>query len=63
MNLSELIQRDTRANQPDPGIVGRLYCVTDEGNIVERDNGTSWESYTGASSPPALKVYMATNFS
>lgn len=43
--------RDTRANQPAAAVgnAGVLYCVTDEGDIVERSNGTTWESYSPAS--------------
>jgi hypothetical protein len=43
--------RDTRANQPaaDVGNAGVLFCVTDEGDILERSNGTTWESYSPAS--------------
>lgn len=39
---------DTRANQPAANSVptGALYCVSDEGNIVERSNGTTWDPYS-----------------
>ncbi len=39
---------DTRANQPLASNVpaGTLYCVTDEGDIVERSNGTIWQAYS-----------------
>lgn len=39
--------RDTRANQPSAtGLEGVLYCVTDEGNIIERSNGSAWQAYS-----------------
>lgn len=43
--------RDTRANQPAAAVgnAGVLFCVTDEGNIVERSNGTTWDAYSPAS--------------
>ena len=42
-------RRGTRVNQPAATTVlsGTLYFVTDE-NVVERSNGTSWESYSAA---------------
>src|SRR5690242_5816302 len=41
---------DTRANQPAANSVpmGTQYCVTDEGNIVERSNGATWDAYSPA---------------
>lgn len=41
-------RRDTRANQPAAAVgnAGVLFCVTDEGNIIERSNGTTWEAYS-----------------
>lgn len=49
MNLAEVIQRDTRVNQPAANTVGigTLYYVTDE-NVTERSNGTTWDSYSDA---------------
>lgn len=46
--LEDVILRDTRANQPAASSVaaGVLFCVTDEGHIVERSNGTTWETYS-----------------
>lgn len=43
--------RGNRAGQPAAAVgnAGVLYCVTDEGDIVERSNGTTWESYSPAS--------------
>lgn len=45
----------TRAEQPTgrPVPVGALYCVADEGNIIERWTGVSWTPY----SPPANIVF------
>lgn len=47
MRLRDVILRDTRANQPAATTVavGTLYCVTDEANVVERSNGTTWDTY------------------
>lgn len=44
------ILRGTRANQPAVAdvFIGSIYYVTDE-NILERSNGTIWESYSGSS--------------
>ena len=44
MLLADVIQRDTRANQPAATAVadGTLYYVTDE-NVTERSNGTTWQ--------------------
>jgi hypothetical protein len=46
--LADVILRDTRANQPNVNTVpvGTLFCVTDEGNIVERNNGNVWQAYS-----------------
>jgi hypothetical protein len=46
--LSSVIQRGTRASQPAAASVsiGTLYCVTDEGNIVERSNGATWDAFS-----------------
>ena len=46
--LADVILRDTRANQPAAGTNnnGYLYCVTDEGDIIERSNGSAWQSYS-----------------
>jgi len=45
--IDDLIQAGTRAAQPDATEVteGTLYSVTDEGNLIERSNGTVWEQY------------------
>lgn len=43
------ILRGTRASQPAATTVsvGSLYGVTDEGNKIERSNGTTWDAYGG----------------
>jgi len=45
--LDEVHQRGTRAAQPAAAAVvpGTLYCVTDEGGILERSDGTVWETW------------------
>jgi len=45
--LDNVILRGTRAQQPAVAAVtpGALYCVTNEGNKVERSSGTAWEAY------------------
>ena len=47
--LQNVIRRGTRASQPAATAVsiGTLYCVTDEGLIIERSNGTTWDTYSG----------------
>ena len=44
--VRDIIQRDTRANQPAATAVdvGTLFYVTDEG-VTERSNGTTWDTY------------------
>ena len=51
LQTSIILEPDVRANQPDPGDVpvGALYCVTDEGNTLERNNGSSWDSFAPSS--------------
>ncbi len=46
---------DTRANQPAASDAneGFLYSVTDEDNVLERSNGTVWESYSLTALAPA----------
>src|SRR5262245_12853578 len=52
MMLQNVIRRGTRASQPAATAVsiGTLYCVTDEGLIIERSNGTTWDAYSGTGS-------------
>lgn len=47
---ANLIQRGTRGSQPAATAVsiGTLYCITDESNLVERSNGTAWQSYSAS---------------
>ena len=49
MRLQDVIQRDTRANQPAATDVpiGTIYYVTDE-NVTERSNGTTWDDISDA---------------
>ncbi len=48
--VAAVIQRGTRGAQPAATAVsiGTLYCVTDESNLVERSNGTIWQSYSAS---------------
>ena len=48
--FQDLIARGVRADQPLPADVsiGALYCITDEDDIIERNNGSAWESYSPA---------------
>lgn len=48
MKLAEVLLRDTRANQPDADAVspGALFCVTDEGDILEQSDGAAWNAYS-----------------
>lgn len=45
---SAIIQRGTRAAQPSAASVaaGVIYCVTNEGNILERSTGAAWEAFS-----------------
>lgn len=45
------IQRGTRASQPlaTAVVTGALYGVSDEAGVVERSNGSAWQSYAAAS--------------
>jgi hypothetical protein len=62
--LQDLIPYDTRANQPAAADVaeGTLYCVSDEGGIVERSNGATWDSVGGGSAPVGVPVTYAFPF-
>lgn len=42
------VLRGDRASQPAAAsvVVGAIYCVTDEGNILERSTGAAWEAYS-----------------
>jgi hypothetical protein len=60
--LDDLIQRGTRADQPDAAAVvpGTLYGVTDEGDQLERSNGTAWALYSPApTAVPYVFYYRA----
>lgn len=61
---ASLVQRGTRGAQPGAATVpiGTLYCVTDEGAIVERSTGAAWQSFSpsvAASSAWALLASAA----
>src|SRR3990167_547573 len=45
--LDVLLPPSTRANQPLPAAapIGAIYCVTDEGNILEQNTGVAWLAY------------------
>lgn len=60
--LPNIILRGTRASQPAAGTAGRLYCVTDEGGIIERDSGSAWQSYSPAAGggAPTTAEYVTT---
>lgn len=47
--VTSILQRGTRAEQPDPTLVdtGTLYYVTDE-SVTEQSDGAAWVSYTDA---------------
>lgn len=49
--IEDLIKRGLRSAQPAAASVsvGTLYCVTDESNKIERNNGTSWDGYSSTS--------------
>lgn len=57
MRFDEVILRGTRAAQPSFLVapVGALYYVTDE-NVIERNAGTSWQTYSGNASGPSAAV-------
>ncbi len=48
--LSDVIQQGTRAGQPAATTVaaGTLYSVSDESGILERSDGTNWDSVGGS---------------
>jgi hypothetical protein len=48
--VPDIHQRGTRAAQPLAAdvTIGTIYCVTDEGDILERSTGAAWESYSPA---------------
>lgn len=54
--FQDVIQQDDRASQPAATDVpvGTLYGVTDEGNIIERSDGSNWVAY----SPTATWAYL-----
>lgn len=46
--LSQMVLRDVIANRPAASIAGRLFYATDT-SATYRDNGSSWDLFTGAS--------------
>jgi hypothetical protein len=60
MLLESVILRDTRANQPAATAVpvGAFYYVTDE-NVIERGNGTTWDSYSPGVGKHAVPIMAA----
>jgi hypothetical protein len=47
---STILQRGTRAAQPAIAdvLIGTVYCVTDESNILEQSDGAAWQDYSPA---------------
>jgi hypothetical protein len=64
VKLEDVILIDIRADQPAATAVpvGTLFCVTDEGDIVERSNGTTWDAYSptggGAGEPFPIQIVI-----
>lgn len=66
MKLEDVILLGDRASQPASNTVpiGTLYAVTDEDNIVERNNGTTWDAYSptgGGGGAPDTATYLTEN--
>lgn len=64
--VRDVIQRDTRANQPLATAVdvGTLFYVTDE-STTERSDGTNWQTYAdagGTSTDVAVSTTAANSF-
>lgn len=60
MILESAIRRGTRAAQPAANVVGTgvIYFVTDE-LVIERSNGTSWESYSNGAAGSITLAMLA----
>lgn len=58
--VRDILQRGNRASQPlaTTVIIGTLYGVTDEDNIIERSNGTVWQAYTPTPASPTSAEYL-----
>lgn len=56
-----VLMRGDRADQPDPDAVvaGTLYCVEDEGNIVEQSDGAAWEPWGSAAGGAGVLTVLA----
>lgn len=61
--ISDFILRGTRAAQPAASLFnsGFLYCVTDEGNIVERSNGSAWQAFSPVASTDTHGLWTVTS--
>lgn len=55
---NSILQYGLRSAQPAAATSnnGQLYRVTDEGNIVEQSNGSSWDSFGGPSNPSLIQT-------
>jgi hypothetical protein len=58
--LEDVILRGDRASQPAANTVGAgtLYCVTDEGDIIERSTGAAWQSYSPSAGGSATRAIV-----
>ncbi len=63
--LTDVIKRSTRALQPLASAVGQgtIYCVTDEGNILERSTGSVWQAYSPAPGQAPVTAPVDSQFS
>jgi len=59
--LQDVLVRDTRAAQPAATAVpiGELYCVSDEGNIVEQSDGAAWVPFSPTSVSSGVLAWVA----
>ena len=64
--LRDANQYGTRAAQPAATAVdqGTTYAVSDEGGIIERSDGTTWQPVGGAADTPSAadSLYLYDNF-
>jgi hypothetical protein len=58
---SAILQRGTRASQPAATAVaaGTVYCVSDEGNILERSTGAAWTAFSPTGSGSGTVTHTA----
>lgn len=61
--LQDVILRGTRASQPAATTlaIGTLYFVSDE-SVIERSNGTIWQTYSGGGSPSSSSLVGSLGF-